>query len=201
MKHVSHLDPVFLNYLDQCSIGPESFGQSFKKVLSRPDLIVKPRVGKFDHFFKAYKVQLKKIHDDLKDLINALGSGEHEIDMSVFGTITSESSDPNAGNFYYYMLQIIGMYRGMAVFNNNKHTFVEVGEKDHTVSIKTEKGKMITVAIKEGAGCVDIALHNSGLEPVENGGLVPQFNIMGFNCGGTPVKKTPVTVATIMLDK
>ena len=63
MKHVSNLDPVFLNYLDHSGISPESFAQSFKKVLSRPDLIVKPRVGKFDHFFKAYKVKLKKIHD------------------------------------------------------------------------------------------------------------------------------------------
>jgi hypothetical protein len=28
---------------------------------------------------------------------------------------------------------------------------------------------------------------------------IPQFEIIGFNCGATPVKRTAVTIATIML--
>ena len=28
---------------------------------------------------------------------------------------------------------------------------------------------------------------------------IPQFEIIGFNCGSTPIKRTPITIATIML--
>jgi hypothetical protein len=52
----------------------------------------------------------------------------------------------------------------------------------------------------ENANCIDIVSHDSPIEPINNGSNdIPQFEIIGFNCGGTPVKRTPVTVATIML--
>ena len=138
----------------------------------------------------------------LRDLINVLASGEHEIDPKLFGIITKESTDPNRGNFYYYMLQIIGAYKGFAMFNNCRHQFVETKGKE-TVTIKTEKGHLITVCVMEEAQCVDIMYHNSGMERHDNGSKdgLKQFEIMGFRGGGTPVKSTPVTLMTLKLGK
>jgi hypothetical protein len=49
------------------------------------------------------------------------------------------------------------------------------------------------------ANCADIAFHDSEIEPINNGNKdIPQFEIIGFNCGSTPVNRTPVTLATIM---
>ena len=114
-----------------------------------------------------------------------------------FGEITQVSSDQESHSFYAILLDIIGQYKGFSTFNTCKHTFVECTEDMQTVSIKTKGGKRISVAVLEKAGCVDIHYGDSSLEKGENGS--EQFEIIGFNGGGTPVKKTPVTLTTIML--
>jgi hypothetical protein len=48
----------------------------------------------------------------------------------------------------------------------------------------------------ENVSCVDIVYHDAPMERNEN---IPQFEIIGFNCRSTPVKRTPVTIATILL--
>lgn len=111
--------------------------------------------------------------------------------------MTREVIEDNS--FYHYMLKIIGYVNGYAVFNNNPHQFIELENEKETVSIRTKGGKLITIAVMEDASCADIQLHNSGLEPVNNGQPIPQFNIVGFNCGKTPVKETAVTIAAIKL--
>jgi hypothetical protein len=138
----------------------------------------------------------------LADLIQVLSSGEHEIDPEVFGIITKESNDPNAGRFYSYLIEIIAKYKGFAAFNPCKHQFVETTNDMETVSIKTKSGKLITVCVMEGAGCVDISMHNSGEEEVNNGNKdVPQFKVLGFHLGSTPVKSTLLTLMTILFKK
>ena len=133
----------------------------------------------------------------LKQFIELIEGGE-EIGSN-FGEITCESQETN-NNFYHYLIKIIGHVKGFAVFNSNPHQFIELTSPKETVSIRTKSGKLITLAVMEGANCVDVALHNSGLEPIDNGGTpVPQFEIIGLDCGGTPVKKTPITLAVIDL--
>jgi hypothetical protein len=138
----------------------------------------------------------------LADLIQVLSSGEHEIDPEVFGIITKESNDPNLGNTYGYLIEIIAKYKGFASFNTCKHQFIETTEEMETVSIKTKSGKLITVCVMENAGCIDINMENSVEETVKNGGKdISQFKIMGFNLGQTPVKSTLVTLMTILFKK
>lgn len=135
---------------------------------------------------------------NLKSLIDALN--EHDTDEN-FGIITSEADkeelkESGKQNFYHYLIKIIGAYKQMAVFNNQKHTFIELSDDRHTISIKTSKGKLLTFSVMDYANCVDVALHNS--DSVEPNGNVPQFEVIGFNCGETPVKRTKVTVLTIL---
>ena len=138
----------------------------------------------------------------LADLIQVLSSGEHEIDPEVFGIITKESNDPNMGNFHGYLIEIIATYKGFTSFNTCKHQFIETTEDMETVSIKTKSGKLITVCVMEGAGCVDIKMHNAGEEDVNNGNKdISQFKILGFHLGQTPVKGTLLTLMTILFKK
>lgn len=65
MGHVNHLDRVFLSYLDQQQITPQSFAVSFNQVVSKPDLILNPPVATFENVFDDYRKTLKKIHDIL----------------------------------------------------------------------------------------------------------------------------------------
>ena len=124
-----------------------------------------------------------------------------------FGQIRKEAIDADGreedSNFYHNLLKIIGYVNGFAVFNRNPHQFVELTKAKETVSIKTKGGKLMTIAFMEGDGlanCADIQLHNSGMEPESNGVKdVPQFEVIGFNCGGTPIQKTPVTINCILL--
>jgi hypothetical protein len=134
----------------------------------------------------------------LKDLVNALASGEHEIDLEVFGDITKESNDENLGNFRAYLIEIIAHYKGFASFNSSyKHQFVELSEKNETISIKTANGELITIAVMEGAGCVDIKYHTSDQEKNSNDNKM--FKIIGFDGGQTPVPHTDVSLMTILL--
>jgi len=123
-----------------------------------------------------------------------------EIDEN-FGIVTNKSSDENSDKFFPQMMQIIYAAKGFAIFNKEfPHQFVQCENANETISIRTKKGKRITISVIEMADCVDVALHDSPIEPVNNGSRdVPQFEIIGFNCGGTPVKRTAVTLATIML--
>ncbi|MDG1950108.1 MAG: hypothetical protein P8J32_04830 [bacterium] len=140
---------------------------------------------------------------NLASFVDYLQGNPNEPDEN-FGIITKESIAENGqiedSNFYAYLLEIIGYVNGFATFNSCPHKFVELQAQKETISIRTKGGKLITVAVIEDAGCVDVQLHNSGLEPVDNGRPVPQFEIIGFNCGGTPVPTTPVTLATIKLN-
>lgn len=149
-------------------------------------------------FNKHYTATVRNLQS-LIDAINSLETDEN------FGVIVKEADkeelkEDGKGNFYYYLIQIIGAYKQMAVFNNNKHTFIELDDDRHTISVKTSKGKLLTFAIMDYADCVDVVLHNSDVvEPMSNGDKdVPQFEVIGFNCGATPVKKTKVTVLTVL---
>ncbi|RLC20180.1 MAG: exodeoxyribonuclease V subunit beta [Deltaproteobacteria bacterium] len=62
MHHVNNLDKLFLSYLAQHQITPESFIASFDKVVSRPGLALKPFAVPFENVFDDYRKILKKIH-------------------------------------------------------------------------------------------------------------------------------------------
>lgn len=103
--------------------------------------------------------------------------------------------------FHSYLIEIIAEVKGFASFNSSyKHTFVECEDSNQTISIKTKDGKRITVSVMEGAGCVDIAYHDSPLEKENNGNKdIAKFEIIGFDLGKTPIPRTQVTLATILL--
>ncbi|MCK4768650.1 MAG: UvrD-helicase domain-containing protein, partial [Desulfobacula sp.] len=65
MGHVNHLDKLFLSYLNQRQITPESFVTSFGQIVSKPNLILKPPVTTFESVFDDYRETLEKIHDIL----------------------------------------------------------------------------------------------------------------------------------------
>ena len=65
MGHVNHLDKLFLSYLNQQQITPQSFAASFGQVVSKPNLILNPPVASFENIFDDYRQILKKIHDIL----------------------------------------------------------------------------------------------------------------------------------------
>jgi len=120
-----------------------------------------------------------------------------------FGEITKLADKEAEGyrEFHSYLVEIIAEVKGFASFNSSyKHTFVECEDSNQTISIKTKEGKRITVSVMEGAGCVDIAYHDSPLEKENNGSKdIPKFEIIGFNVGSTPVPRAEVTLATILL--
>jgi hypothetical protein len=120
-----------------------------------------------------------------------------------FGEITKLADKEAEGyrDFHSYLVEIIAEVKGFASFNSSyKHTFVECEDSNQTISIKTKEGKRITVSVMEGAGCVDIAYHDSPLEKENNGNKdVPKFEIIGFDLGKTPIPRTQVTLATILL--
>jgi hypothetical protein len=118
-----------------------------------------------------------------------------------FGVVTNQSNDKDSKPFFVQMMQIIHAFKGFSIFNREfPHQFIECENENETISIKTKGGKRITVSVIERANCVDIAYHDAPIEPINNGNSnIPQFEIIGFNCGGTPVKRTAVTIATIML--
>jgi hypothetical protein len=114
-----------------------------------------------------------------------------------FGVVTNQSNDKDSKPFFIQMMQIIYAFKGFATFNSSfQHQFVECENENETISIKTKSGKRITLSVMENANCVDIAYHDAPIEANED---IPQFEIIGFNGGKTPVKRTPVTLATIML--
>ena len=90
---------------------------------------------------------------------------------------------------------------GFATFNKEfPHQFIQCEDSNETISIRTKNGKRITISVMEMANCVDIAYHDSLIEPISNGSKdIPQFEMIGFNCGSTPIQRTPITIATIML--
>ena len=140
---------------------------------------------------------------NLGSLIDFLQMHPNDPDET-FGSIVKEAKNEEGQiedmQFYGYLLKIIGFVSGMPTFNTCRHTFVKLEEKKHTFSVQTKFGKLVTLAFNDDE-CIDVQVHNSGL-PTENNGAseVPQFNLIGFNCGDTPVRTTTVTVAAIMLN-
>jgi len=65
MSHVNNLDTLFLSYLNQQQITPESFAKSFGPVVSRSDLVCRPLAAVFENIFDPYRETLKQIHDIL----------------------------------------------------------------------------------------------------------------------------------------
>jgi hypothetical protein len=137
----------------------------------------------------------------LRSFMEYIEQNPDQIDET-FGNIVREPAreELNSNNFYYYLVKIIGLVKGFATFNSNPHQFVQLSNAKETVSIRTKDGKLITVAVLEGAGCADISLHNSGLEPMSNGSRpVPVFELTGLDCGGTPVPKAKMTIGVLHL--
>jgi hypothetical protein len=120
-----------------------------------------------------------------------------------FGEITKLADKEAEGyrEFHSYLIEIIAEVKGFAVFNREfPHQFIQCENANETISIRTKKGKRITISVIEMADCADIAFHDSTLEPISNGNKdIPQFEMIGFNCGSTPIQRTPITIATIML--
>ena len=120
-----------------------------------------------------------------------------------FGEITKLADKEAEGyrEFHSYLVEIIAEVKGFAVFNREfPHQFIQCENANETISIRTKKGKRITISVIEMADCADIAFHDSTLEPISNGNKdIPQFEMIGFNCGSTPIQRTPITIATIML--
>ena len=122
-------------------------------------------------------------------LTEYINSNPKDIDLSVFGEITSFDSSASK-QFIVALYQIIAQVKDFAVFQNgaNKHQFVQCTENVETISIRTLGGKKITVCVMSKE-CVDIKYHTDK----------DSFRIMGFNGGSTPVPHTEVTLTTILL--
>lgn len=134
---------------------------------------------------------------NLKSLVAYLESGDID---ETFGEITKVSSEHNSGNFYHHLINIIGHYKERQMFNACVHQFVQLNHQKETVSIRMASGREITVCVMEDAECIDIQYHDSDLPKLDNGGSqIPQFQVIGFGLGDTPVKPTAVTLATIKL--
>lgn len=120
-----------------------------------------------------------------------------------FGEITKLADKEAEGyrEFHSYLIEIIAEVKGFAVFNRDfPHQFIQCENSNETISIRTKKGKRITISVIEMADCADIAFHDSALEKENNGSKdVAKFEIIGFDLGKTPVPRTQVTLATIML--
>ena len=123
-------------------------------------------------------------------LTEYINSNPKDIDLSVFGEITSFDSSASK-QFIVALYQIIAEVKDFAVFQNgaNKHQFVQCTENVETISIRTLGGKKITVCVMDKAKCVDIKYHTDK----------DSFKIIGFNGGSTPVPHTEVTLTTILL--
>jgi len=65
MTHVNNQDTLFLSYLNQRQVTPQSFILAFGKAVSRSDLVTIPSCADFDNIFDEYRQVLKKIHDIL----------------------------------------------------------------------------------------------------------------------------------------
>jgi len=65
MGHVNPLDKLFLSYLSQKQITPQSIADSFQQVVSKPGLLLKPPDAIFENIFDEYRQTLEKIHDIL----------------------------------------------------------------------------------------------------------------------------------------
>jgi len=122
-------------------------------------------------------------------LTEYINSNPKDIDLSVFGEITSFDSSASK-QFIVALYQIIAEVKDFAVFQNgaNKHQFVQCTENVETISIRTLGGKKITVCVMSSE-CVDIKYHTDK----------DSFKIIGFNGGSTPVPHTEVTLTTILL--
>jgi len=122
-------------------------------------------------------------------LTEYINSNPKDIDLSVFGEITSFDSSASK-QFIVALYQIIAQVKDFAVFQNgaNKHQFVQCTENVETISIRTLGGKKITVCVMSSE-CVDIKYHTDK----------DSFKIIGFNGGSTPVPHTEVTLTTILL--
>lgn len=132
---------------------------------------------------------------DLPSFIWAINNCEPD---ESFGVVKSESSDKNSKEFFIQMMLIINTFKGFALFNRGMaHQFIQCENENETISIKTKSGKRITVSVIEMSDSVDIVYHDSTLENADKN--VPQFEVIGFNCGQTPIKRTAITVATIKL--
>ena len=125
----------------------------------------------------------------LTDFQNYINSKYSDIDMDVFGEITS--ADKSASDDFKYVLNtIIAEVKGFAVFNAQfKHTYIECTDKSETISLKTSTGKLITFSVMFNQ-CVDVKYHNGK----------DDFTIIGFHEGQTPVPHTDVTLQTILLN-
>ena len=65
MTNVNSQDTLFLSYLNQRQVTPQSFISSFGKAVSRSDLVTIPPCADFENVFDEYRKVLKKIHDVL----------------------------------------------------------------------------------------------------------------------------------------
>ncbi len=65
MTHVNNQDTLFLSYLNQRQVTPQSFISSFGQTVSRSDLVTIPLCADFKNIFDEYRQVLKKINDIL----------------------------------------------------------------------------------------------------------------------------------------
>jgi len=135
---------------------------------------------------------------NLSSFIDYIQMYSHDLDES-FGEIEKDSKEDY--DFYNHLLEVICYVNGFAKFNTNPHQFVELKNEKETVSIRTKSGKLVTICFSELSRSADVVLHNSGMQSIDNGSPVPQFEVMGLKCGETPIKSTPVTISVIQLGK
>lgn len=118
--------------------------------------------------------------------------GKNDIDLEVFGEVRSVDYESRV-DFRAKVYEIIAEIKGFATFSNrgNKHQFIECTDGVETISIRTKGGKKITVCVMEDYGkCVDIKYHNDE----------EKFTVIGFDGGKTPVKRTEITLMTMLIN-
>lgn len=67
LKHVNHLDPLFLAFLRTVNVTPEQFIKTFRQVLSNPRLKCIPPVEPFHDFFEEYRQTISAIQKMLQN--------------------------------------------------------------------------------------------------------------------------------------
>lgn len=102
---------------------------------------------------------------------------------------------------------------GFATFNNVPHICIDVPDGNHTITLKTSEGKLLTVALLpyETGGapqCVDVVSHaHAGLAHtahpqdirVFNKGLIPYSHVPTDDKRDDAVKENPPVITSIIL--
>ena len=134
----------------------------------------------------------------LDALIDYIESNPDDAKTQVFGEIV-KGSNTATDKQYNLLTMIIAKAKGMALYNQVRHTCVELSHPSETVTILTRSGKQVTLC--DNHGVIEVVYHNSG-SSVSNGDQeIPSFDVIGPLLGADAFKRTKVTNVWIVGNK